>query len=162
MTGKELARIYSWGNDPWRKGEYELSSPCRHADLPQTKLEPMLIREASLKGVVCSLTIKLIQKCRFNTQFESYEKKDDHVLTTVLDRLTNKKYIIKSKYLFGADGANSRIAKQLGIPHTFKSNIRPSILRNTRAILGFERHGRRRLVRTRNPPDWKSPLDNAT
>ena len=52
MTGRELARIYSWGNDPWRKGEYELSSPCRHADLPQTKLEPILIREASLKGTV--------------------------------------------------------------------------------------------------------------
>jgi hypothetical protein len=52
MTGKELARIYSWGNDPWRKGEYELSSPCRHADLPQTKLEPLLIREASLRGTV--------------------------------------------------------------------------------------------------------------
>jgi hypothetical protein len=54
MTGRELARIYSWGNDPWRKGEYELSSPCRHSDLPQTKLEPLLIREASLKGTVWS------------------------------------------------------------------------------------------------------------
>jgi 2-polyprenyl-6-methoxyphenol hydroxylase-like FAD-dependent oxidoreductase len=30
--------------------------------------------------------------------------------------MINKKYIIKSKYLLGADGANSRIAKQLGIP----------------------------------------------
>jgi 2,4-dichlorophenol 6-monooxygenase len=50
-----------------------------------------------------------------NTQFESYEEKDGYVLTTVLDLLTNKKYIIKAKYLYGADGANSRIAKQLGI-----------------------------------------------
>jgi hypothetical protein len=52
MTGRELARIYSWGNDPWRKGEYEESSPCRHRDLPQTKLEPLLIREASFRGSV--------------------------------------------------------------------------------------------------------------
>ena len=58
MTGRELARIYSWGNDPWRKGEYELSSPCRHRDLPQTKLEPLLIRDASLHGTV-SLLLEL-------------------------------------------------------------------------------------------------------
>lgn len=32
----------------------------------------------------------------------------------MLDRLTNKEYLIKSKYLFGADGANSRVARQLG------------------------------------------------
>jgi 2,4-dichlorophenol 6-monooxygenase len=50
-----------------------------------------------------------------NTQFESYEEKDGYVLTTVLDRLTNKHYKIKSKYLFGADGANSRVARQLGM-----------------------------------------------
>jgi len=37
------------------------------------------------------------------------------VLTKVLDRLTKKYYVIKSKYLYGADGANSRVAKQLGI-----------------------------------------------
>jgi len=52
MCGKEFARIYSWGNDPKRKGEYELTSPCYHSDLPQTLLEPMLLREATLRGTV--------------------------------------------------------------------------------------------------------------
>jgi len=65
MTGKELARIYSWGNDPWRKGEYELSSPCRHADLPQTKLEPLLIREATVKGTVTSLRVIWLMSRKF-------------------------------------------------------------------------------------------------
>jgi len=71
MTGKELARIYSWGNDPWRKGEYELSSPCRHADLPQTKLEPLLIREATLKGTVMQNTLIIANGRKFDSILNS-------------------------------------------------------------------------------------------
>ena len=78
MTGKELARIYSWGNDPWRKGEYELSSPCRHADLPQTKLEPMLIREASLRGTVAShVPFSNSRKSDLTHNFKAMKKKTD-------------------------------------------------------------------------------------
>jgi hypothetical protein len=36
MTGEEWARIYSWGNDPYRHGDYSMASPCTHVDLPQT------------------------------------------------------------------------------------------------------------------------------
>ena len=36
MTGEEWARIYSWGNDPERHGDYSMASPCTHVDLPQT------------------------------------------------------------------------------------------------------------------------------
>lgn len=36
MTGEEWARIYSWGNDPQRHGDYSSASPCTHVDLPQT------------------------------------------------------------------------------------------------------------------------------
>lgn len=36
MTGEEWARIYSWGNDPQRHGDYTEASPCNHVDLPQT------------------------------------------------------------------------------------------------------------------------------
>jgi 2-polyprenyl-6-methoxyphenol hydroxylase-like FAD-dependent oxidoreductase len=36
MTGEEWARIYSWGNDPYRHGDYSTASPCTHVDLPQT------------------------------------------------------------------------------------------------------------------------------
>jgi len=79
---------------------------------------------------------------RFNTQFESYEEKDGFVLTTVLDRLLNKKYIIKSKYLYGADGANSRIAKQLGISSCLcRSDVRSSVFRKTSIVVGIECHG---------------------
>lgn len=36
MTGEEWARIYSWGHDPHRHGDYSMASPCTHVDLPQT------------------------------------------------------------------------------------------------------------------------------
>jgi len=42
------------------------------------------------------------------------------VVTTVQDTITSKIYHIRSKYLFGADGAKSRIVEQLGLPLTKK------------------------------------------
>lgn len=30
LTGEEFARIYSWGNDPARAGDYDAASPCSH------------------------------------------------------------------------------------------------------------------------------------
>ena len=38
------------------------------------------------------------------------------VTTTVLDKLTNQTYKIRSRFLFGADGARSSIMKQLDLP----------------------------------------------
>lgn len=40
----------------------------------------------------------------------------EYVVATVRDKITNVIYTIHCKYLFGADGARSRIAKQLDLP----------------------------------------------
>lgn len=108
MTGEEYARIYSWGNDPKRKGDYESASPCRHVDLPQTEFEPILVRHATLKGWTT----------RFNTSFLSFERegKDGVITSTVKDDLSNHTYQIRSKYLFGCDGARSQVLRELKIP----------------------------------------------
>lgn len=107
MLGKEYARIHSWGNDPARKGDYELASPCRHHDLPQTLLEPVMVREAAVRGV----------KVRFNTEFIKFvDNGEQGITTTVRDIITDITYDIHSKYLIGADGARSRIVKQLQLP----------------------------------------------
>jgi 2-polyprenyl-6-methoxyphenol hydroxylase-like FAD-dependent oxidoreductase len=107
MAGEEYARIYSWGNDPHRKGDYITASPCSPVDLPQTLLEPILVRYATTHGF----------KCRFDTTFISFE---DHgtsgVTTTIYDKISGSKYLVRSKYLFGADGARSQVMKQLRIP----------------------------------------------
>ncbi|CAH0051948.1 unnamed protein product [Clonostachys solani] len=108
MAGEEFARIHSWGNDPRRKGDYELASPCQPADLPQTLLEPILIRQATTQGF----------KVRFNTKILSFSKDErTDVITAVLrDELSNHQYEIRTKYLFGADGAQSQVVKQLDLP----------------------------------------------
>ncbi|KAL1858199.1 hypothetical protein VTK73DRAFT_7910 [Phialemonium thermophilum] len=107
MAGAEYARIYSWGNDPRRKGDYELASPCTPVDLPQTLLEPVLIRYAVLHGF----------KVRFNTSLTSFTQDPETGLytATVRDKVANLEYQIRTKYLFGADGAQSQVVKGLGL-----------------------------------------------
>ncbi|KAG9234564.1 FAD binding domain-containing protein [Amylocarpus encephaloides] len=107
MTGEEFARIYSWGNDPARAGDYDAASPCRHVDIPQTVLEPILVQHAIRSGF----------SCRFDTAFLSFERRPDgSVISTVQDNLSKLTYQIRSKYLFGCDGARSQVIRQLEIP----------------------------------------------
>lgn len=108
VAGVEFARIHSWGNQPQRRGEYEAASPCHHVDLPQTLLEPVLVRRATSQG----------WSVRFDSQFVRYDRAspDAPVTSTVNDRLTGRTYTIRSKYLFGCDGARSQIMSQLDIP----------------------------------------------
>ena len=107
MAGEEYARVYSWANDPQRKGDYELASPCKPVDLPQTLLEPTLMRYANHHGF----------QSRFDTSFVSFEDDiEQGVTTTLRDDISGTEYRVQSRYLFGADGARSRIVKQLGLP----------------------------------------------
>lgn len=72
-------------------------------------MEPILVKRATDTGWTV----------RFNTTFQSFSRDESPsapVLSTVTDDLTQQSYIIKSKYLFGCDGARSRTMKQLSIP----------------------------------------------
>ncbi|KAF7905099.1 uncharacterized protein EAF01_005620 [Botrytis porri] len=108
LAGEEYARIYSWGNDPKRAGDYDAASPCNHVDIPQTVLEPILINRASHSGF----------NCRFDTSFLSFERDSTSgIITSKLqDNLTQQIYHVRSKYLFGCDGARSQVLRQLQIP----------------------------------------------
>jgi len=107
MAGEEYARIYSWGNDPKRHGDYDAASPCKHVDIPQTELEPILVKYATHNGF----------HFRWDTSFVSFERKtEDCIVTEVRDDLTNLTYKIQSKYLFGCDGGRSPVMKQLSTP----------------------------------------------
>ncbi|RFU25148.1 hypothetical protein B7463_g11188, partial [Scytalidium lignicola] len=113
LAGEEYARIYSWGNDPKRKGDYESASPCSPVDLPQTLLEPVLIRYATIHGFTV----------RFDTTFLSFTEdlNTGLITTTIEDNLSKLQYKVRTKYLFGADGARSKIVKQLNLPLSIKS-----------------------------------------
>ncbi|KAF2186187.1 hypothetical protein K469DRAFT_664014 [Zopfia rhizophila CBS 207.26] len=109
IMGEEYGRAVAWGYDPRRAGEYKSASPSIPVDIPQTLLEPIMLRYASQNGF----------SCRYDTDFVKFEEeKEGAVLTTVRAMVLKREVTIRSKYLFGADGARSLIVKQLGLPLT--------------------------------------------
>ncbi len=106
LAGEEIGRMKSWGNHPLSKAEHLLSSPCQMNDLPQTYMEPLLFKTACSRG----------SQSRMSTEYLRHEQDADGVLTTCLDRLTGKEITIRSKYLVGADGGNSKVAEHAGLP----------------------------------------------
>ncbi|KAJ5663699.1 hypothetical protein N7507_004430 [Penicillium longicatenatum] len=112
MAGEEYARIHSWGNDSKRKGDYESASPCTPLDLQQTLLEPALIRHATANGF----------KVRFDTTLLDFSQDADGLYTVNLrDNISNSEYRVRTKYIFGADGARSQVVKTLNLPMSIKS-----------------------------------------
>jgi len=136
IAGEEIGRIRTWGTHPAREADYQLASPCLICDIPQTYLEPILVKNATARGT----------QSRFSTEYLSHAQDEDGVNTTVRDRLTGSVYTIRSRYLIGADGARSMVAEDIGLPMegamdiagsmniTFKADIsqyvatRPSVL----------------------------------
>ncbi|RMZ83683.1 hypothetical protein DV738_g1037, partial [Chaetothyriales sp. CBS 135597] len=107
MTGEEYGRVYSWGNDPKRKAEYHAASPCRHVDLPQTLFEPILTQRAAAQG----------WDIRFRTTFLGLKyEPDGRILSRIRDDITQVEYLVRSKYVFGADGGRSQVIRELQIP----------------------------------------------
>jgi len=92
------------------QGRWREVSPCDPIDLPQNKLEPQFINYAATHGFLC----------RFNTEFVSFTESHTNgtVDVTVKDTVFQQTFKIRCKFLFGADGARSRIVNQLGLPLT--------------------------------------------
>jgi 2,4-dichlorophenol 6-monooxygenase len=136
IAGEEIGRILTWGTHPGREGDYKLASPCLPVDIPQNYLEPILVRNAAARGA----------QARFSTEYLGHRQDADGVDVDVRDRLTGDEYVIRARYLIGADGARSQVAADIGLPMegamdiagsmniTFKADIsayvghRPSVL----------------------------------
>ncbi|MDQ0851855.1 2,4-dichlorophenol 6-monooxygenase [Arthrobacter sp. B3I9] len=136
IAGEEIGRILTWGNHPARHADYELASPSLNCDIPQTYLEPILVRNATVRGT----------QTQFSTEYLLHTQDPDGVTVRVLDRVTGNEYSIRAKYLIGADGARSKVAADIQLPYegrmdiagsmniTFKADItelvghRPSVL----------------------------------
>jgi 2,4-dichlorophenol 6-monooxygenase len=136
IAGEEIGRIRTWGTHPAREADYQLASPSLICDIPQTYLEPILVKNATARGT----------QTRFSTEYVSHQQDADKVTVQVRDRLTGDLYPIRAKYLIGADGARSQVAADIGLPYegqmdiagsmniTFKADIssyvagRPSVL----------------------------------
>ena len=105
FTGVELGRAWSWGNNPGRQGEYLTASPTEGCDMPQTRLEPLLLGEAARLGV----------RVRFQTSFTGLDQDDDGVTVHVVDGVTGRAESLRAAYVVGADGGQSPVAAALGI-----------------------------------------------
>ncbi|CAB3788506.1 2,4-dichlorophenol 6-monooxygenase [Paraburkholderia caffeinitolerans] len=106
LAGRELGRLRTWYTHPHFKAEHDLASPSPVCDVPQDILEPILVNAAASRG----------SSVRFNTELLSFEQDDDGVSAHVRDRLSGHEYDIRCQYMIGADGANSLVMKQLGLP----------------------------------------------
>lgn len=106
IAGEEIGRIRTWGTGPNRESDYQLASPCLTVDIPQTYLEPILVKNATVRGT----------QTQFSTEYLSHVQDDDGVDVSVCDRLTGHAYTIRAKYLIGADGARSKVASDIDLP----------------------------------------------
>ncbi len=106
LAGEEIGRMKAWGNHPLSKAEHLMSSPTKMNDLPQTFMEPLLFKTACARGT----------QARMSTEYLRHQQDADGVTTTCLDRLTQKEFTIRSKYLIGADGGKSLVAEHENLP----------------------------------------------
>jgi 2,4-dichlorophenol 6-monooxygenase len=106
LAGKEVARLRTWGTGENRIGDYLQGSPCPLLDIPQTFMEPVLVKNAAARGADIA----------FNTEYLSHTQDQTAVTSTLRDRLTGHEYTVRSRFLVAADGARSRIVEELGLP----------------------------------------------
>lgn len=105
LAGPEIARLRTWGTGDERIGDYLQGSPCPMMDLPQNKMEPLLVKNAVERGAVFS----------FNTEYLSHEQDDTGVTVMLRDVLTGREYQLRARYLVGADGAKSKVMDDAGL-----------------------------------------------
>jgi 2,4-dichlorophenol 6-monooxygenase len=113
LAGEELGRMKSWGKSPKSRAEHQLSSPTQMNDLPQTFMEPLLFKTACSRGA----------QSRMSCEYVSHVQDKDGVTVTALDRLTNKNFTVRCKYLVGADGGNSKVAELENLPFEGKMGV---------------------------------------
>jgi 2,4-dichlorophenol 6-monooxygenase len=117
VAGEEIGRILTWGTHPARHADYRLASPSMNCDIPQTHLEPILLKHATQRGT----------QTQFSTEYLSHEQDDDGVSVLVRNRVSGDQYTIRAKYLIGADGSRSRVAADIELPYEGRTDIAGSM-----------------------------------
>lgn len=105
LAGPEIARLRTWGTGDKRVGDYIQGSPCPMLDIPQNKMEPILVKHAAAKGAVLA----------FNTEYLGHEQDANGVTVTLRDVHTGHERQVRAKYLVGADGARSKVMDDAGL-----------------------------------------------
>lgn len=105
LAGPEIARLRTWGTGDDRAGDYQQASPCTMLDIPQTYMEPLLVKNAAERGA----------KVAFSTRYLGHVQDEHGVTVHLQDRNSGHEYSVRARYLIGADGAKSQIAEEIGL-----------------------------------------------
>jgi 2,4-dichlorophenol 6-monooxygenase len=105
LVDPEVARSETWGGGPDRAAEYFLASPEPMANCAQTVLEPLLLEAARDAGA----------DIEFQTEFVELRQDADGVTSVIRDRASGQTRTVRSRYVVGADGANSKVLTDVGL-----------------------------------------------
>jgi 2,4-dichlorophenol 6-monooxygenase len=104
--GRLISKIETWGcgyhNLNWMQ-----ASPCRSANLPQIRLEPVMKAraEALSPGAV-----------RFHHELVALEQNSDGVVARIRNHADSAEYTVRARYLLGCDGGRT-IPRMVGITY---------------------------------------------
>jgi 2-polyprenyl-6-methoxyphenol hydroxylase-like FAD-dependent oxidoreductase len=114
LAGEEIERRV-----PWRAtAQSGAVSPVRNCLCAQDDLEPVLRSFAERQGP---------GELRFSTEATAFEPRADGVVVTLLDRLSGDTREVRATYVIAADGASSRIRRQLGVRMLGRENVYDSV-----------------------------------
>ena len=104
VYGRQVGRLEAWGAGGL-DGDWASASPCRQANLPQIRLEPILKRgaEALAPGGV-----------RFHHELVDFAQDAEGVTATVLDKDSGGRYVVRARYLLACDGGRT-VGPRLGV-----------------------------------------------
>ncbi len=104
--GRCLHRLESWGAGGTDE-HWSAASPWRQLNLPQIRLEPLMKARAEELAP---------GRIRFGHELLELEQNDDGVVASVRDCATGREYLVRSRFVVGADGGR-RIAGLIGVDY---------------------------------------------
>ncbi|KAF5621099.1 phenol 2-monooxygenase [Fusarium tjaetaba] len=105
FVGEEYGRLASW--ERILRLQRKETTPCEYVDLSQRHLEPLLLRFASHNGFNIRFSTEIL-----NVEIIPSQTAKPAYVCTVYDHIIKQEFKVRTKYLFGADGARSQIARQ--------------------------------------------------
>ena len=117
FAGLELARTMAWGAGVDRRSDYERASPTSMCNMPQHVLEPIIVEAANANGA----------EIRFGHELIELNEVENGIEASIRRRQNNEEYRIRAKYVVGADGGRSTVARQMQIDFEGEGTIGDSV-----------------------------------
>ncbi|MDI3331317.1 MAG: FAD-dependent monooxygenase [Micrococcus sp.] len=114
-NGRRLGHLEVWGGG-YTDPDYIAASPCRTCNLPQIRLEPVMLEHARKihadpRGI------------RFNNEVVGIEMQEDgSALATVLDKDSRQQYTVRAQYVIAADRGRT-VGPALGVGMTGPTDL---------------------------------------